>query len=117
MATVTALREEGVYERLEQAGARVENAMISAAEAAGVTLTVQRVGSMLTPFFGSGPVRNWDDSAACDGKLFGAFHRALLAEGVHWPPSQFEAGFVSLAHDDAVLERTEKAMKAAFAAL
>jgi glutamate-1-semialdehyde 2,1-aminomutase len=72
---------------------------------------------MLTPFFGPGPVRSWDDAARCDRARFGRFHRALLDQGVHWPPSQFEAGFVSLAHDGGALATTRKAIASALHAV
>ncbi|MFT3921248.1 MAG: glutamate-1-semialdehyde 2,1-aminomutase [Myxococcales bacterium] len=117
LATVRKLQGEGTYERLDQLGARVEAAFVEAAKAAGVPLTVQRVGSMLTPFFSQGPVRNWNDAAGCDTAKFGRFHRALLQEGVYWPPSQYEAGFVSLAHDERALQRVEGGLRNAFRAI
>lgn len=116
LATLALLREPGVYERLEQTSAKLEAALREAASARGVALTVQRVGSMLTPFFSAGPVRSWSDAAKCDRAKFGKFHRALLEHGVHWPPSQFEAGFVSLAHGDAEIAKTKSAFTAALSA-
>jgi glutamate-1-semialdehyde 2,1-aminomutase len=115
--TLRKLAVPGVYEKLEQLGQRVEAAFRDAAKAAGVPLTVQRVGSMLTPFFSAGPVRSWDDAKRCDTVAFGKVHNALIKRGVHWPPSQFEAGFISLAHDDTALARTERALAEAFRAL
>ena len=80
--------------------------------------TVQRIGSMLTPFFREGAVRNWNDAAGCDTKRFARFHRALLEQGVYWPSSQFEAGFVSAAHGEGeLLERTRSAARNAFSRL
>jgi glutamate-1-semialdehyde 2,1-aminomutase len=117
LATLRALREPGVYDKLEQLGARVEQAFVDAAERHGVTLRVQRVGSMLTPFFSDATVRSWDDAARCDKEAFGRMHAALIREGVYWPPSQFEAGFVSLAHDETALARTERAIDAAMQAV
>ncbi len=114
LATVRALKAPGVYEKLEQLGARLEAAFVDGAKKAKVDLTVQRVGSMLTPFFTTGPVTNWDDASRCDTARFGRFHRALLEGGVYWPPSQFEAGFISLAHDEVAFERSERAIHAAF---
>ena len=116
-ATLRKLTAPGTYERLESLGARVEAAFVAAAKKSKVPLTVQRVGSMLTPFFCEGPVRNWDDAAKCDTVRFGKMHNALLRQGVYWPPSQFEAGFLSLAHDERALERTEAALHEAFKAL
>jgi glutamate-1-semialdehyde 2,1-aminomutase len=115
--TLRRLRAEGVYEQLEKLGARVERAFLDAAKRVSQPLVVQRVGSMLTPFFSDGPVRSWSDAARCDTARFGRFHRALLQRGVYWPPSQFEAGFISLAHDEPALKRTESALCEAFAAL
>ena len=113
LATLALLREPGVYETLENASASLELAFREAAQASGAALVVQRVGSMLTPFFTDRPVRAWSDAARCDRAKFGRFHRALLERGVYWPPSQFEAGFVSLAHDAQALAHTRAAISEA----
>ena len=112
--TLRKLQAPGVYERLEEIGARVESAFVDAARAAKVSLSVQRVGAMLTPFFSEGPVHNWSDAARCDTVRFGKLHRAMLSRGIYWPPSQYEAGFISLAHDEAALTRTEAGLRDAF---
>lgn len=114
LATLAKLKAPGLYDRLEQAGARLEAAFRDAAKKNDVPLTVQRVGSMLTPFFTSGPVRSWTDASRCDTARFGRMHNALIAQHVYWPPSQFEAGFVSIAHDEATFTRTEQALHSAF---
>ncbi len=108
--TLRLIEAPGTYERLEAISAAVERIFVEGAKAANVACTVQRVGSMLTPFFVDGPVRSWSDAERCDRERFGRFHRALLEEGIYWPPSQFEAGFVSLAHDEALLEKTRVAV-------
>ncbi len=117
LATLRKLQAEGTYERLEELGARLEAAFVEAAKQTSVPMTVQRVGSMLTPFFTKGPVTSWDSASKCDTAAFGRFHRALLQEGVYWPPSQFEAGFASLAHDERAFTRTEAALRSAFKSL
>jgi glutamate-1-semialdehyde 2,1-aminomutase len=117
LATLALLREPGVYEKLEASSAAVEASFREAAKSARVALTVQRVGSMLTPFFIDKPVRAWGDAASADRTKFGRFHRALLDRGVYWPPSQFEAGFVSLAHDDRALATTQTAINDALRGL
>jgi glutamate-1-semialdehyde 2,1-aminomutase len=116
LATLELLREPGVYERLERSSAALENVLTEAAADAGVAMRVQRVGSMLTPFFTDSEVRSWTDAARTDRKRFAHFHRALLDSGVYWPPSQFEAGFVSLAHDDVVIDKTREAVSRALRA-
>jgi glutamate-1-semialdehyde 2,1-aminomutase len=116
LATLKLIRRPGFYEAIEAASAELERAMNEEAARAGATCVVQRVGSMLTPFFRSGSVRSWDDASKSDTKAFGRFHQALLRNGVYWPPSQYEAGFVSAAHDRTALDRTRAALGPAFAA-
>lgn len=117
LATIEHLLRPGVYEDLEDKGAQVQDMLLEHAGRAGVPVTVQRVGSMLTAFFRDRPVRNWDEASDTDREAFGMWHAALLEHGVYWPCSQFEAAFVSLAHDAAALQRSGEAFKAAFDAL
>lgn len=117
LATLELLLRPGVYEDLERKGDQVQAMLEQHAGAAGVPITVQRVGSMLTAFFRDKPVRNWDEAADADREQFGRWHAALLENGVYWPPSQFEAAFISLAHDAAALEVTGRAFQAAFRAV
>ena len=76
-------------------------------------LCLQRVGSMWTLFFQEGPVRDWPSAARSDTARFARFFQALLAQGVYIAPSQYEACFVGLAHDEAVIEATVTAIGAA----
>ena len=103
------------YARLEALGARLARGLEGAAGAAGVPLTVNRVGSMLTPFFAAGPVRDHAEARASDRERFAAVHRGWLRGGVYWPPSPFEAGFVSLAHDEAAIDEVTRAFAGALA--
>lgn len=120
MATLQALEAEGTYARLEAIGASVGAALEAGAAAARVSfpkappVQVQRVGSMVTAFFSATPVTHYDEAAACDLEAFAHWHKALLDRGVYWPPSQFEAAFLSLAHDDAVLATMNTAIADAF---
>jgi glutamate-1-semialdehyde 2,1-aminomutase len=102
-----------LYETLEQRGAQLEEGLRGALRAAGVPGCVQRVGSMITLFFHEGPVRSWSDAAAADTKRFAAWHEGLLERGVYWPPSQFEAAFLSGAHTEADVAQTVDAARAA----
>ncbi|MBK9000368.1 MAG: glutamate-1-semialdehyde 2,1-aminomutase [Myxococcales bacterium] len=103
------------YDKLETLGARLEAGLGNAVKQAGVTATVQRVGSMLTLFFHPGPVRSWGDADKCDRERFGRWHRGLLERGVYWPASQFEAAFISVAHTEADIDATVKAAAEALA--
>jgi glutamate-1-semialdehyde 2,1-aminomutase len=117
LATLARLREPGVYDRLEATGVALENGMREAASAAGVKVRVQRVGSMWTVFFTDEPVVDWQSAARCDTKAFGRWHAAMLARGVYLPPSQFEAAFHSVAHDDQAVDKTLHAAREAFRAV
>lgn len=111
------LLDDALYQRLEQLGARLEAGLTAVAEDAGIAARVQRVGSMITVFFSSGPVRNFADAAASDTERFAAFHRGLLERGVYWPPSKYEAAFLSGAHDERDIDRTVATAREALAPL
>lgn len=96
----------GLYMRLEALGARLQAGLEAAIARAGVEACVQRVGSMITLFFASGPIRSWTDADRADRKRFAHFFNALLRRGIYWPPAQFEAAFISGAHSDADIDRT-----------
>ena len=111
LATLRALRaDEGAFDRLESLASRLEAGLREAAEQAGATIAIGRVGSMLTLFFRDEPPRDYAEAATSDTARFARFHRALLDRGVMLPPSQFEAWFVSLAHDEALIDRTVEAV-------
>jgi glutamate-1-semialdehyde 2,1-aminomutase len=71
---------------------------------------VQRVGAMATLFMRQAPVRNLADAQAADTHRYAALFRHLLERGIYFPPSQFEALFVSLAHGDDEIDRTVEAV-------
>jgi len=112
--------EGDCYAKLEQAGGTLADGLIARAQAAGVPVTVQRVGSMLTVFFtgeAAAPVTDYDAAKACDTRRFAAFFRGMLDAGVVLPPSQFEAWFISTAHEQEHITATLKAAESAFAAV
>jgi glutamate-1-semialdehyde 2,1-aminomutase len=113
LATLDLLSPD-LYARLEKTSASLEAWFAQAIKTAGVDARVQRVGSMLTVFFRREPVRSWQDAAQCDTKKFAAWHAGLLARGVYWPPSQFEAAFVGAAHTGDDVARTVDAATRAF---
>ena len=115
-ATLRALRETPPYERLEALGERLAAGLGEAAAAAGVPHVVQRIGSMVTLFFHDGPVRSWDDAAACDTAMFGRFFWEMLDRGVYLPCSQYEAMFISAAHTEEDIDATIAAAASALSA-
>ena len=106
VATLTALRDGDVYERLETLAARLEAGLTGAVEAAGVSACVQRCGSMLTLFFAPGPVRNLLDAQKSDTDAFARYFHGMLDRGVYLPCSQYEAMFVSAAHTEELIDDT-----------
>jgi glutamate-1-semialdehyde 2,1-aminomutase len=104
LATLASLRTAGVYERLERLGAIAEAGLTDAARKAGVPLTINRVGSMMTAFFCEGAVTDYASARRADTKRYAAFFHRMLERGVYLAPSQFEAAFVSLAHSEADLD-------------
>ncbi len=104
-----------LYAKLESLSARLGAGFRASLAKHGVPGCVQRVGSMITLFFAKGPVRDYAGAKASDTQRFGKWHAGLLARGVYWPPSQFEAAFVSGAHTEADVDATIAASDAAMA--
>ncbi len=96
-----------VYDTLEATGARLETALVGALEANKVKGCVQRVGAMLTVFFGPTAVESWDDAATVDRDQFARFFQAAYEGGVLLPPSQFEALFLMESHTLVIDEAIE----------
>ena len=116
LAAIRALADRRAYARLETLGARLEQGLREGAAKAGVPLTVNRGGSMLTAFFCAGSVRDYASARQADTTSYARFFRAMLARGVYLAPSQFEAAFVSLAHSEADLALAAQAAAEAFGA-
>jgi glutamate-1-semialdehyde 2,1-aminomutase len=108
--------DAALYDRLEAMGEKLEAGFVAGAKKAGIDVCVQRVGSMITPFFTKGPVRSFSDAVRSDTKRFATWHGAMLAKGIYWPPSQYEAAFFGGAHTDADIDGAIAAAEHAFAA-
>lgn len=105
LATLRGLNEAS-YARLETLGARLEAGIRVALADSGVAAQFHRVGSMWTLFFSAQPVMDYSTARTCDTARFGRWFHAMLERGVYLPPSQFEAAFLSLAHDEALVDET-----------
>ena len=116
LATVSYLQEHAaeVYPQLEATTKAMTEGVAAEAARAGLSLTLNRVGSMWTWFFSPGPVANYAQAAQSDTAAFGRFHRAMMDRGVWLPPSQFEACFLSAAHGGAEVAATIAAAREAF---
>jgi glutamate-1-semialdehyde 2,1-aminomutase len=119
IATVSYLQEHAdeVYPQLEATAKAVAEGVTAKAAHAGIPLTLNRVGSMWTWFFTSGPVTNYTQATLSDTAAFGRFHRAILDAGIWLPPSQFEAAFLSTAHGEEEVAATIALARDAFNAI
>ncbi len=106
IAMLKSLRDDPPYDRLEMLTMRLAVGLGAAASAAGIEHCIQRVGSMMTLFFQSGPVVDWESAAKSDTEKFSAYFWELLERGVYMPCSQFEALFVSAAHTESDIDHT-----------
>ena len=113
IATLTELKENPPYGRLEEITARLAAGLDAAATSAGIDHTIERVGSMMTLFFSGEKVRSWDEAEKCNTKQFAEYFWELIHRGVYMPCSQYEALFVSARHSDADIEHTINAAKEA----
>ncbi len=116
LATLKALKKPGTYARLEQISARLAGGLQELAARHGVDTCFRRVGSMSCVYFTGEEVNDFPAALTSDLNRFRAWFSAMLKNGVYLAPSQFEAGFVSLAHSEEDIDRTLAAADAAFAA-
>ena len=110
-ATLVILEEGNCYERLEATSALLEAGLSDAAKDAGVALTINRVGSIMSCFFTEGKVRNFADVQSTNIKQFTRFFAKLLSHGIYLAPRAYEAMFVSLAHTKQDIKKTVQAAK------
>lgn len=106
LATLAVLREEDPYGRMDRMAQDLADNLQRLAEERAIALTINRVGSGFTVFFGNTPVTDYATAKLADPVRFGRFHRIMLEGGVYLAPSRFEAWFVSAAHTDEEIART-----------
>ena len=117
LATLKLIQQPGFYETLTARTARLMRELGEAGRAAGVPFCTDAVGGMFGIYFADAVPASYAQIMATDKNRFNAFFHAMLERGVYLAPSAYEAGFVSAAHDDAVIDATVAAARSAFAAL
>jgi glutamate-1-semialdehyde 2,1-aminomutase len=117
LKTLEILRRPGIYERLDSLAAKLTTGLIAEAARQGAQMTLNRIGSMFTTFFTPNPVSDYATAKKSDTAAYGLFFRSLLEAGVYFPPSQFEAAFVSTSHSEGDVTATLQAASYAFAGL
>jgi glutamate-1-semialdehyde 2,1-aminomutase len=115
LVTLKALRADGVWERMQANAQELVEGIVKSAQKAGLAVQSTRVGTMFATFFTGQAVRDWPSVKTSDTQRFGRYFSAMLQAGVYLAPSQFEAGFISSAHDRRIVQTTieaaEKAMR------
>jgi glutamate-1-semialdehyde 2,1-aminomutase len=117
LKTLEILRRPGIYERLDLLADKLTSGLATEAARLGVALTVNRVGSMFTAFFAPSSVTDYASAKKADASAYGLFFRSLLESGVYFPPSQFEAAFISTSHSEGDVSATLQAASYAFAGM
>lgn len=117
LAAISYLREHAPYAEFERKSSIFASGMKSAASAAGIDLQTSNCGSMIGFNFSANAVHSFEDAAACDIESFNKFFHLMLEEGVYLAPSAYEAGFISTAHDDSLIEQTIQAAERCFSKL
>lgn len=117
IATLTEVKKSGFYKNLDKKSDYLAKGLRQAIQKSGLAATVSRVGSMLGMFFTDQPVTNFQEAKACDLNRFAFFYNGMLERGIYLAPSQFEAWFVSAAHQMDHIDATLEAASAVFQAM
>ncbi len=117
LATLRLLAQGDIYDNLDKKGEMLFSGIQAEAEAAGIAITVNRMGSMGSVFFTPRPVTDFESVKACDTVLFGKYYATMLNQGIYLAPSAFEASFVSTAHGADEIQKTVASAGKAFRAL
>jgi glutamate-1-semialdehyde 2,1-aminomutase len=115
--TLELLQRPGTYDYLDRVTKKLANGLLQIAQETGHAACGGQISAMFGFFFTAGPVHNYEDAKTSDLNKFGRFHRGMLEQGIYLAPSQFEAGFTSLAHTDEDIDRTLEAARSVMAAL
>ncbi|MCY7432984.1 glutamate-1-semialdehyde 2,1-aminomutase [Bacillus safensis] len=117
IACLEVLKEDGVYERLDQLGAMLEEGILDHAKKHQVDITVNRLKGALTIYFTTETIVNYEQAENTDGEMFARFFKLMLAQGINLAPSKYEAWFLTIAHTEKDISETLKAVDHAFAQL
>jgi glutamate-1-semialdehyde 2,1-aminomutase len=117
IAALDLIRDDKVWEEMEARSQQLDAGIESAAKKAGIPIQQTRVGTMRTLFFTNVEPIDWNTVKVADKVRFGKFFQKMLENGVYLAPSQFEAGFISILHDEEIINTTIAAVESAFKSL
>jgi glutamate-1-semialdehyde 2,1-aminomutase len=115
--TLELLQKPGAYEQLDRITKKLVDGLLAIAKENGHAVCGGHISGMFGMFFTAGPVQNYEDSKQSDLSKFSKYHRGMLERGVYLAPSQFEAGFTSLAHTEEDIDRTLAAAREVMSSL
>jgi glutamate-1-semialdehyde 2,1-aminomutase len=115
--TLEILSRSQIYNQLEGLTSFLEHGVFKAAQESGPTIRISRVGSLITFFFTSEPVTDYETACKADTELYARFFNQMLSQGIYLPPSQFESAFISAAHTQADIEATIDATRRSFSGM
>jgi glutamate-1-semialdehyde 2,1-aminomutase len=115
IACLEVLQQDGVYEKMDQLGARLENGILEKAKEYGIEISINRLKGALTVYFGgSNIITNYAEAEASDGEAFATFFKLMLKQGINLAPSKYEAWFLTTEHTEADIDKTIGAVGNAF---
>ncbi|MDN4527596.1 glutamate-1-semialdehyde 2,1-aminomutase [Fictibacillus fluitans] len=114
IACLEVLQEEGVYEKMDELGRRLEEGILDHAKTYNMPITINRLKGALTVYFTDEKISNYEQAENTDGEMFGKYFKAMLEEGINLAPSKYEAMFLTTAHTEQDIEETLKAVGSSF---
>ena len=117
IACLEVLKQDGVYEYLDQLGAMLEEGILDAARDNSIEITINRLKGALTVYFTNEIIENYEQAEKTDGEMFGKFFKLMLHQGINLAPSKYEAWFLTIAHTKEDIEATLHAVRNAFSSL
>jgi len=114
IACLEVLKQEGVYEYLDELGAMLEEGILAHAKAYDIPITINRLKGALTVYFTTEKVYNYEQAENTDGEMFAKFFKLMLHQGINLAPSKYEAWFITIAHTKEDIEKTIDAVGNAF---
>ncbi|TLS35694.1 glutamate-1-semialdehyde 2,1-aminomutase [Pseudalkalibacillus caeni] len=114
IACLEVLQEEGIYDRLDRLGAKLEEGILKLAEAHNIPITINRLKGALTVYFNVGEVTNYTQAENSDGEMFSRFFKLMLNQGINLAPSKYEAWFLTIAHTEEDIDKTLTAVEHSF---
>ncbi|RPF50540.1 glutamate-1-semialdehyde 2,1-aminomutase [Aquisalibacillus elongatus] len=114
IACLEVLKEDGVYEKLNHLGEKLEHGMLKLAEKHGISVSINRLKGALTLYFTDEEITNYEQAENTDGEMFARFFKLMLDQGINLAPSKYEAWFLTIAHTDEDIDKTLEAVDQAF---